>query len=54
MSAPAAKALALPVRTMAPMVGVEERVERAALRSVKRAVERALRVRGRLSVTVGV
>ena len=52
MSAPAAKAFSLPVRTMAPMVSSESYAVRAELSSWKSAVERALRARGRLRVTV--
>ena len=52
MSAPAAKAFSLPVRTMAPMVSSSSYFFRASLSSVKRAEERALRARGRFSVTV--
>ncbi len=52
MSAPAAKALAEPVRTMAEVEGWASRAVRAALSSEKRAVERAFRARGRLRVTV--
>jgi hypothetical protein len=51
MSAPAAKALEEPVRTMAPMVGEAERDARAVLSSVMRGVERALRALGRERVT---
>lgn len=43
-----------PVRTMAPMEGEASRVRRAALSSVMRGVERALRDLGRLRVTGGV
>jgi hypothetical protein len=53
MSAPAAKALSEPVRTMAPMVGEAWKERRAALSSRMRGVERALRALGRLSWTGG-
>ncbi len=52
MSAPAAKAFSLPVSTMAPVVESLSKARRAALSSVKRAVERALRARGRWRVTI--
>ena len=52
MSAPAAKAFAEPVRTMAPVAGSASRAARAVVSSEKRTVERACRARGRLSVTV--
>lgn len=52
MSAPAAKARALPVSTMQRVVGRESRWRRHALREVMSGVERALSVFGRLSVTV--
>ena len=52
MSAPAAKALSLPVRTMAPVDVSESRLRRASLSSMKRGVQSALRALGRLRVTV--
>lgn len=52
MSAPAAKAFSEPVRTMAAILGEEERASKAVLSSVMRGVERALRALGRLRVTV--
>ena len=53
MSAPAANALWLPVRTIAAIEESVERVVSAAFRSLKRGVERAFRARGRLRVTKG-
>lgn len=52
MSAPAAKALAEPVSTIAAMEGDLSKLRRALLSSEMRGVERALRALGRLSVTV--
>lgn len=51
MSAPAAKAFADPVSTMADMVGDLSKDKRASLSSVMRGVERALSALGRLNVT---
>ena len=51
MSAPAAKALCEPVRTMAPISGWESRVLRAVFSSRIRGVKRAFRALGRLSST---
>jgi len=51
ISAPAAKARSEPVRTMADMLEDLSNSRRAALSSVMRGVERALRALGRLSVT---
>jgi hypothetical protein len=53
MSAPAAKAFSLPVRTMAPVEVSESRLRRASLSSMKRGVQRAFRALGRLRVTIG-
>lgn len=50
MSAPAAKALAEPVRIMAEMDEEWDNSSRAWFSSLKRGVERALRALGRLSV----
>lgn len=52
MSAPAAKAFSLPVMTIAPIELSLSNLERALLRSVKTAEERALRAFGRFKVTV--
>ena len=52
MSAPAAKAFCDPVRRIADMVGDLSNSRRAALSSLIRGVERALRALGRLRVTV--
>jgi len=54
MSAPAAKAFCEPVRTMALMSDEWSNASRAALISLMRGVESALRALGRLSVTGGV
>lgn len=53
MSAPAAKALSLPVMTTAPASLVASKPRRAALSSAMRGVLRALRALGRLRVTRG-
>lgn len=52
MSAPAAKALALPVKTIAPTAGSASRERVQVFNSVIRGVKRALRALGRLSVTL--
>lgn len=52
MSAPAAKAFSEPVRTMAAILGEEDRASRAVLSSVMSGVERAFRAFGRLRVTI--
>jgi hypothetical protein len=52
MSAPAAKALGEPVRTIAEMVGSEERREVQVFSSFIRGEKRALRALGLLRVTV--
>jgi len=53
MSAPAAKAFSLPVRTTAPVEVSESSFRRASFSSLKRGVQRAFRALGRLRVTVG-
>jgi hypothetical protein len=52
MSAPAAKALGEPVRTIAAMVGSEERRDVQVFNSLMRGEKRALRALGLLRVTV--
>ena len=51
MSAPAAKAFSLPVRTMAPVDASESSLRRASLSSTKRGVQRAFKALGRSRVT---
>jgi hypothetical protein len=54
MSAPAAKALLLPVKTIAEMEALDWKERRAELSSFMRGVERAFRALGRLSWTIEV